>query len=41
VLGILGTKRMEYSRMMGLVDHISRVVTKTLEGFGEDPRELK
>lgn len=36
VLGILGTKRMEYSRMMGLVDHVSRAVTKALEGFGAD-----
>lgn len=41
VLGILGTKRMEYSRMMGLVDHVSQAVTKALEGFGEDPRRLK
>ncbi|MBI5201562.1 MAG: heat-inducible transcription repressor HrcA [Elusimicrobia bacterium] len=41
VLGILGTKRMEYSRMMGLVNHVSSIVTKALEEWTEDGRELK
>lgn len=40
VLGILGTKRMEYSRMMGLVNHISGVVTKALEEWSGDGKEL-
>ncbi|HBL17733.1 MAG: heat-inducible transcription repressor HrcA [Elusimicrobia bacterium GWA2_69_24] len=31
VLGILGDKRMEYSRMISLVDHIGRAVSRTLE----------
>lgn len=33
VLGVLGTKRMEYARMIGLVEHISRVVSKALENW--------
>ncbi|MFH1724610.1 MAG: heat-inducible transcriptional repressor HrcA [Elusimicrobiota bacterium] len=38
VLGILGTKRMEYSRMMSLVDYMGRLVSKTLEFWDEDER---
>jgi heat-inducible transcriptional repressor len=30
VLGIIGPKRMEYSRMMGLVDYVSKTVSKVL-----------
>ena len=30
VLGILGSKRMEYSKMMGLVDYVSRLVEARL-----------
>ena len=41
VLGILGSKRMEYSRMIGLVDHVSRVVSKALEGWSGDVKELE
>ena len=33
LLGILGSKRMEYSRMMSLVEHMGRVVSKTLEAW--------
>lgn len=36
VLGILGSKRMEYSRMMSLVDYVSRLVTRTLESWDEE-----
>ncbi|MBI4348781.1 MAG: heat-inducible transcription repressor HrcA [Elusimicrobia bacterium] len=36
VLGILGTKRMEYSRMMGLVEHVSGIVSKALEDWTEE-----
>ena len=39
VLGILGSKRMEYSRMMGLVDFLGGIVSRKLmdweEGFDE------
>ncbi len=35
VLGILGSKRMEYSRIMALVDYVSEVVTRRL-GSWED-----
>lgn len=31
VLGILGSKRMEYSRMMSLVNHVSDIVSRNLE----------
>jgi heat-inducible transcriptional repressor len=31
ILGILGPKRMEYSKMVGLVDAVSRVVSQALE----------
>jgi heat-inducible transcriptional repressor len=31
VLGILGPKRMEYSRMVALVDAVSRMVSQSLE----------
>jgi len=33
VLGILGAKRMEYSKMMGLVNDVSEVVSQALEKF--------
>lgn len=36
VLGILGTKRMEYSKMMGLVNEVSEVVSRALESFGAE-----
>ena len=40
VLGILGTKRMEYSRMMGLVEHMSGIVSRALEEWGGDATAL-
>ena len=36
VLGILGSKRMEYSRMMGLVDYIGRLVESSLQEWDEE-----
>ena len=36
VLGILGSKRMEYSRMMGLVDYIGRLVESRLQDWDEE-----
>ncbi len=36
VLGILGSKRMEYSRMMGLVDYIGRLVESRLQEWDEE-----
>jgi len=36
VLGILGSKRMEYSRMMGLVDYIGRLVENQLSEWDEE-----
>lgn len=36
VLGILGSKRMEYSRMMGLVDYIGRLVEARLQEWDEE-----
>lgn len=33
VLGVLGSKRMEYSRMMSLVDYMGEMVSRTLEGW--------
>ncbi|MFH2204831.1 MAG: heat-inducible transcriptional repressor HrcA [Elusimicrobiota bacterium] len=33
VLGILGSKRMEYPRMISLVDYISQMVSRTLESW--------
>ncbi|MBI4425859.1 MAG: heat-inducible transcription repressor HrcA [Elusimicrobia bacterium] len=33
VLGVLGSRRMEYSRMISLVNHIGAVVSKSLEGW--------
>jgi len=33
VLGVLGTKRMEYSKMMGLVNEVSEVVSRAMESF--------
>lgn len=41
VLGILGTKRMEYSRMMGLVEHVSGFVTRALEEWSGDAPALR
>lgn len=39
VLGVMGSKRMEYSRMMALVDYMGSLVSRTLEGWdvGEKP----
>jgi heat-inducible transcriptional repressor len=36
VLGILGSKRMEYSRMMGLVDYVGRLVESRLQEWDEE-----
>lgn len=36
VLGILGSKRMEYSRMMGLVDYIGSLVESRLQEWDEE-----
>ncbi len=36
VLGILGSKRMEYSRMMALVDYMSDVVTRELATWDDE-----
>ncbi len=36
VLGILGSKRMEYSRMMGLVDYVGRLVEARLQEWDEE-----
>jgi heat-inducible transcriptional repressor len=38
-LGVLGGKRMEYSRMMSLVDYVGRVVSRTLEQWEDDERD--
>ncbi|OIO06508.1 MAG: heat-inducible transcription repressor HrcA [Elusimicrobia bacterium CG1_02_63_36] len=37
-LGVLGGKRMEYSRMMSLVDYVGRVVSRTLESWDDNER---
>ena len=37
-LGVLGGKRMEYSRMISLVDYVGRVVSRTLEEWEDDGR---
>lgn len=41
VLGVLGSKRMEYSKMMAIVNHVSEVVSKALESWmpegGKEP----
>lgn len=37
VLGILGSKRMEYSRMMSLVEYFSEVVSRRLKSWEEQP----
>jgi len=31
VLGVLGSKRMEYSKVMGLVDYVGRLVEERLK----------
>jgi heat-inducible transcriptional repressor len=36
VLGILGSKRMEYSRMMGLVDYVGRLVEARIQAWDEE-----
>lgn len=36
VLGILGSKRMEYSRMMGLVDHVGKMVEERLREWDQE-----
>jgi len=38
VLGILGSKRMEYSRMMSLVDYLSGIVSRKLCAWEEEDR---
>jgi transcriptional regulator of heat shock response len=41
VLGILGPKRMEYERMMAIVDTVAKLMNRVLEGnrdFLEDRR---
>ncbi|HAH08204.1 MAG TPA: heat-inducible transcription repressor HrcA [Elusimicrobia bacterium] len=37
LLGILGTKRMEYSRMMSLVEYMGRIVSRSLEAWDVEP----
>jgi heat-inducible transcriptional repressor len=39
LLGVLGPKRMEYSRMMSLVDYMGDVVTRALEAWDVEPQE--
>ena len=39
VLGILGSKRMEYSKMMGLVDYMSDVVSRRLSSWDADKED--
>ena len=39
VLGILGSKRMEYSRMLSLVDYVGRLVEERLDEWGREERE--
>lgn len=39
VLGILGSKRMEYSRMMSLVDYMSHIVSRELESWDVEDEE--
>jgi transcriptional regulator of heat shock response len=36
VLGILGSKRMEYSRMMSLVDCLSDIITRQMATWEEE-----
>ena len=36
VLGILGPKRMEYHKMIALVDYVSQMVNRMLKEFGDD-----
>lgn len=36
VLGVLGSKRMEYSKMMGLVDYVSGLVEERLRSWDEE-----
>ena len=40
VLGILGSKRMEYSRMMGLVEYLSGIVSSKLQDWDTDAEDL-
>ncbi|MBI4678829.1 MAG: heat-inducible transcription repressor HrcA [Elusimicrobia bacterium] len=39
VLGILGSKRMEYSRMLGLVDYVSSLVTREIRSWSGEGSE--
>ncbi|MBI4051459.1 MAG: heat-inducible transcription repressor HrcA [Elusimicrobia bacterium] len=41
LLGILGSKRMEYPKMMALVNFVSHVVSRTLESWGERGKSKK
>jgi transcriptional regulator of heat shock response len=36
VLGVLGSKRMEYSKMMGLVDYVGHLVEARLREWDEE-----
>lgn len=36
VLGVLGSKRMEYSRMISLVEYLSEIVSRKLESWNEE-----
>ena len=38
MLGILGSKRMEYSRMMSLVDYLGGIVTRQMVTWEEEDR---
>ncbi|MBI5210687.1 MAG: heat-inducible transcription repressor HrcA [Elusimicrobia bacterium] len=37
VLGVLGSKRMEYSRMLGLVECVSSMVTREIQSWCDEP----
>lgn len=41
LLGVLGPKRMEYTRMMSLVDYMGHVVSRALEAWDVEPKEDK
>lgn len=36
VLGVLGSKRMEYSRMMSLVDYLGDIVSRQMAGWEQE-----
>ena len=41
VLGVIGSKRMEYSRMMGLVDYVGRLVEARLNEWDFETKGLE